>query len=55
MSTQPNRPDQIEEIDEDLKRVLDERVAAAKKDPAHVSREDLLRNGLQKLKRRVPR
>jgi predicted transcriptional regulator len=42
------------EIDDDLKRVLDEHAAAAKKDKDYVSREQLMRDGIAKLKRPVP-
>jgi hypothetical protein len=54
MASQPQRPGKVEEIDEDLKRVLDEHIEAADKDQESISREDLLQNGLRKLKRHVP-
>ena len=50
-----HRPGKVEEIDEDLKRILDKHIEAADKEPERISREDLLRNGIRKLKHHMPR
>jgi hypothetical protein len=55
MSTQPNRPGQTEEIDEDLRCVLDEHIESADKDPERISREDWRRTWSPKAEPRVPR
>lgn len=55
MASQPQRAGKVEEIDEDLKRVLDEHIEVADTEQECISREDLLRNGLRKLKRHMPR
>ncbi len=50
MASNSQHPREREEIDPDLKRVLDQHAEAAERDKARVSREQLLREGLAKLK-----
>ncbi len=49
--TDTRRPGKAEELSDDLKRILDEHVVAAENDERRVSRHELLRDGLAKLKR----
>jgi hypothetical protein len=51
-TTEPKRPGT--EIDEETKRILDEHVDAAEKEPGRVSRQQLLEEGLRKLKTATP-
>ena len=54
MATQPKRSGETEDFtDAELKRIYDEHVAAEKE--GTISREDLLREGLRKLKQPAPR
>jgi hypothetical protein len=54
MSTQPQRPGKTEDFTEaELKRIYDEHVPAEKE--GSVSREELLREGLRKLKQLTPK
>jgi hypothetical protein len=53
MTTQPKRPAQNEETDEDLKRILDEHAAAAERDTERFTRQQI-REGASKLKRHAP-
>jgi len=50
MATQPTGPGQAEELDDDFKRLLEEHDAAAETEPDRVSRQQLLEQGLRKLK-----
>jgi|GEM_PF-5675788 len=55
MSTQPQRPEPIDDFDQEtLKRIYDEHVDAAEKETVRVSRQELLADGLRKLKLRSP-
>lgn len=54
MATQPISPGEKEQIDEDLKRVLDEHVEAAERDSEKFSRQQI-REGATKLKHPAPK
>jgi hypothetical protein len=51
--TQPQRPSQNEEADEDLKRIVDKHAAAAERDTERFTRQQI-REGASKLKRHTP-
>ncbi len=54
MSTQPQRPGETKDFTEaELKRIYDEHVSAEKE--GTVSHQEMMRNGLRKLKNPVPK
>jgi len=55
MATQPKTPGATSEIDDDTRRILDERIDASEEDTDFVSRKQLLEEGLRELKTPVPR
>jgi hypothetical protein len=55
MASQPKRPGTKPEIDEETRRILDERIDASEKDTDFVSRKQLLEEGLRELKTPVRR
>ena len=55
MASQPNRPGTKPEIDDQTKRILDERIDASERDTDVVSRKQLLEEGLRELKTLAPR
>ncbi len=54
VASQPKRPGTKPEIDEETRRILDERIDASEQDTDVVSRKDLLKEGLRELKTTVP-